>query len=137
MSFAVTPMWAKGTERTSVFGPCTWICLLHFQIGSILQTMLMSQTSSNVPSSNSLLVLYAHHQASWVEINHHTQFVTTKIILSRILSTKPGNLIETVAESAGSALLVMKTGTKVCSSRSCLYGAQPANIVTRQLCKRI
>ena len=37
------------------------------------------------------LSLYAHHQASWVEINHHTQFVTTKIILSRILSTKPEN----------------------------------------------
>lgn len=37
------------------------------------------------------LSLYALHQVPWVEINHHTQFVRTKIISSRILSTKPGN----------------------------------------------
>lgn len=46
---------------------------------------------------------------------------------------------ETLIRDSGwehsSALLVMKTGIKICRSRSCLSGAQPANTVT-QPCKQ-
>uniref|UniRef100_A0A8C0CUP3 Uncharacterized protein n=1 Tax=Balaenoptera musculus TaxID=9771 RepID=A0A8C0CUP3_BALMU len=82
---------AKATGEGSVFGACPWIHLLHFQIGRNLQIVLMLQIG--------YLSLYAPHHIPWAEINHHTQIVITKVVLSRMLSTKPGNLDKRLAES--------------------------------------
>ena len=86
-----TALGAKATGEGSVFGACPWIRLLHFQIGRNLQIVLMLQIG--------YLSLYAPHHIPWAEINHHTQIVTTKVVLSRMLSTKPGNLDKRLAES--------------------------------------
>ena len=60
----------------------------------------------------------AHHQVPRAAISHHiSQAVAIKVVLSRMLSTKPGTLDKRLWPRApGSALLSMKTGIKICAS---------------------
>lgn len=65
-----------------------------------------------------------------------SQTVMIKVVLSRMLSTKPGTLDERLRLNAhGSALLVMKTGIKICGNRPAphLSGAHPTTVATTAL----
>ena len=119
---------AKGTEEQA--------CLDHaLGFASFISKLEVSYKLCWCPKQavTHCLSLYAHHQVPWVEINHHSQFWQQKSYWAGYCQPNQETLIRDSGWEHSSALLVMKTGRKVCSSRSCLSGAQPANIVTTAL----